>query len=259
MLRADAAESLICSAAAGGHRLHTHLQVVLPNGLTMSEESFHQIDPNGDVVLILRNPDAPFAVWEADLSSEENEELKAMRDTPSSFDDAVPVDVAAPYEEPLYYEPEPEPEAYSAPEPETEAYHEPEPELGAYVAPEPEVRDDPAVKYLVSSKHLALASRCFSAKLSGPWIEASVKHIDGCYHMDASDWDPEALLILMHVIHGKTRSVPRQIDLEMLAKLAVLVDYYDCHEVIELYCSELPLSAVAQRFAIQVKACVHTS
>ncbi|KAK1672362.1 hypothetical protein BDP55DRAFT_673662 [Colletotrichum godetiae] len=288
--------------------------------LTMSEESFHQIDPNGDVVLILRNPDAPFAVWEADLSSEENfakecptavdirrssrnnGELRGAEPVPepppatfptvyddsgfwggsqgmtkkrkkkkksslwgisSAFDDVVPVEVAVPYEEPhpkVYYEPEPEAEAHPAPEPEpeAEAYPAPEPEIEAYPAPEPEpegypdiepeqefeahvapeleVPERPEVKYLVSSRHLALSSRYFSAKLSGPWIEAAVKHIDGCYHMDATEWDSEALLILMRVIHGKTRSVPRHMDLEMLAKLAVLVDYYECHEVIEIYC-----------------------
>lgn len=116
----------------------------------------------------------------------------------------------------------------------TDGHEEPQPEVCQEL--EPESPEEPIVKYLVSSRHLALASRYFSAKLSGPWIEASVKHIDGCYHMDATDWDSEALLILMHVIHGKTRSVPRHIDLEMLAKLAVLVDYYDCHEAIEIYC-----------------------
>ncbi|KAL2882827.1 hypothetical protein SGCOL_001517 [Colletotrichum sp. CLE4] len=124
-------------------------------------------------------------------------------------------------------------EVYAEPLPET--FREPKPD--AYVESEPEMLlDEPVVKYLVSSRHLALSSRYFSAKLSGPWIEAAVKHIDGCYHMDATEWDSEALLILMRVIHGKTRSVPRHMDLEMLAKLAVLVDYYECHEVIEIYC-----------------------
>ncbi|KAK1450737.1 hypothetical protein CCUS01_02193 [Colletotrichum cuscutae] len=143
-----------------------------------------------------------------------------------------------------YGEPAPVAEVYEEPEPPAEAYEEQEPPAEAYEEQEQEVyhesgQDRPeeqVVKFLVSSRHLALASRYFFAKLSGPWMEASIKHIDGCYHMDASDWDSDALLILMQVIHGKTRSVPRRIDLEMLAKLAVLVDYYDCHEVIEVYC-----------------------
>ncbi|KAK0369094.1 hypothetical protein CLIM01_13545 [Colletotrichum limetticola] len=180
----------------------------------MSEATFHQIDPNGDVVLILRHPSAPFAVWDADLSFEKNS-------------------VKAPTAE-VYEEPEPPAEAYEEQEPPAEAYEEQEPEV--YHESGQDQPEEQVVKFLVSSRHLALASRYFFAKLSGPWMEASVKHIDGCYHMDASDWDSDALLILMQVIHGKTRSVPRRMNLEMLAKLAVLVDYYDCHEVIEVYC-----------------------
>ncbi|KAL0768349.1 hypothetical protein CaCOL14_009324 [Colletotrichum acutatum] len=167
----------------------------------------------------------------------------------AKFDSVEYTDAAGAYEEPepaveAYEEPEPAVEAYEEPEPAVEAYEEPKPAIEAYEEPEPQayhesgqdLPEEQVVKFLVSSRHLALASRYFYAKLSGPWMEASVKHIDGCYHMDASDWDSDALLVLMQVIHGKTRSVPRRIDLEMLAKLAFLVDYYDCHEVIEIYC-----------------------
>lgn len=40
------------------------------------------------------------------------------------------------------------------------------------------------------------------------------------------------MLILMNIIQGRNRSVPEIINLEMLARLAILVDYYDCHEVL---------------------------
>ncbi|KAK1455592.1 hypothetical protein CMEL01_04352 [Colletotrichum melonis] len=276
----------------------------------MSEETF-QIDPNGDVILVLRNPDAPFAVWDTSLcSGEENatklgpavNTLGLFRNTPKfqfhvddpwrwskvlqdESESTLPdFDVnwgtlrsrkAAKKnkkgKKSLLFEDRPEapqnidhevpsvdfisagpsgssgnhasafPEAAETIEV-TQAYEEPHPEVSresepeAHLATESETPDEPVAKYLVSSKHLALASRYFSAKLSGPWKEAAVKQIDGCYHMDATDWDSAALLILMQVVHGKTRSVPRQMDLEMLAKLAVLVDYYDCHEVIEIYC-----------------------
>ncbi|KAI3537971.1 hypothetical protein CSPX01_09768 [Colletotrichum filicis] len=269
----------------------------------MSEANFHRIDPHGDVVILLRNPGASFAVWDADLSSSRKrateppvaqdicgscpnyDEIPAPESVPEppmeeapaedyaldswggfgirkkkkkiktilfNFDDAETVEAAKPYEElipeaEVYSEPVPEQEAYIEPEPEQEAYLEPEPDPEAYgrLHPEPETYEETKpetpeeleVRYLVSSRHLALASRYFSTKLSGPWIEASVRVIDGCYHMEATDWDPEALLILMQIIHGKTRSVPRQVDFEMLAKLAVLVDYYDCHEVIEVFYS----------------------
>lgn len=38
----------------------------------------------------------------------------------------------------------------------------------------------------------------------------------------------------MRVLHGLNREVPRKITLEMLAKIAILVDYYQCHEAVEL-------------------------
>jgi hypothetical protein len=41
------------------------------------------------------------------------------------------------------------------------------------------------------------------------------------------------MLIVMNIIHGRTRRVPPFVDLDMLTRLAVLVDYLDCHEVIE--------------------------
>jgi hypothetical protein len=56
--------------------------------------------------------------------------------------------------------------------------------------------------------------------------------IDGSRRMYADNWDPQAFLILMHVIHGRHRQVPSVIDLELLAKIAVLVDHYECHEAV---------------------------
>jgi hypothetical protein len=41
-------------------------------------------------------------------------------------------------------------------------------------------------------------------------------------------WDAEAVQILMDIIHGRTRSVLKAPSLEMLAKIAVLVGYYEC-------------------------------
>lgn len=90
------------------------------------------------------------------------------------------------------------------------------------------------VRFLLSSRHLTLASRYFRAELNGPWTEATADSIDGLRHIEASDWDDQALLLLMRILHGLNREVPRKITLEMLAKIAVLVDYYDCREAVEL-------------------------
>jgi hypothetical protein len=47
-------------------------------------------------------------------------------------------------------------------------------------------------------------------------------------------WDIEALLILLHIIYGRYYQTPRKITLEMLMKVAVLADYYDCREALNI-------------------------
>lgn len=71
--------------------------------------------------------------------------------------------------------------------------------------------------------------------LTGDWKEATVES-DGKMHINTSDWDQEALLVLMNIIHGE---IPRQVDLAFLAKIAVLVDFYQCHEAIEVWSKEI--------------------
>ncbi|TDZ17224.1 hypothetical protein Cob_v009955 [Colletotrichum orbiculare MAFF 240422] len=181
----------------------------------MFDDVFHTIDPKGDVLLILRSPNAPFAVWDVD---EEIESLAVKRTLEQGF--PSPGLPPSEYGEKLA---EVEPLAEPEEQPEEDSKEDPE--------------EEPKIKYLVSSRHLTLASSKFEAELKGPWMEGSVNDIDGYYHINASEWDPDALLILMRIFHGQTRSVPRDISLEMLAKIAVLVDYYDAPEVVEVYAS----------------------
>ncbi|KAK7931237.1 hypothetical protein PG985_001949 [Apiospora marii] len=89
------------------------------------------------------------------------------------------------------------------------------------------------IRMRLSSRHLILASTYFKKMLLGSWREST--GVSGSSHLvDAEGWDENALRILMNIIHGRTRSVPRFVSLETLAKIAVLVDYYECHEVVEL-------------------------
>lgn len=90
------------------------------------------------------------------------------------------------------------------------------------------------VRMLVSGKHLGLASRQFQRMLTGPYSEAK-KDAWNLHQVTASDWDPDAFRILFDVIHGYHRDVPRSLSLEMFAKLVVVVDYYECHESIDIY------------------------
>ncbi|GKT51229.1 uncharacterized protein ColSpa_11410 [Colletotrichum spaethianum] len=230
----------------------------------MIDEILHTVDPGGDVVLVLRNPNAPFAVWKGydwelkgtnnkeseeesreeikeEIKEEIEEEIKkgikeSKKAKKKGKKKANGISLLFSGSEPIPGPIEDIPDPYiPAPEcPSTE----PGSGEGVRTAHDAAIPDEETgIKFLLSSRHLILASRYFNAKLNGTWKEATPHPIDKRYHLEASDWDPDALLIMMQVIHGRMRSVPRRVDCEMLAKIAVLVDYYDCHEAMEVICS----------------------
>lgn len=41
------------------------------------------------------------------------------------------------------------------------------------------------------------------------------------------------MLIVMNIVHVRTRQVPRRVNFDMLVRIAILVDYLECHEAIE--------------------------
>jgi hypothetical protein len=90
--------------------------------------------------------------------------------------------------------------------------------------------------FCVSSRHLMLASPWFKRILKKDgWSESRRSEEDGLFHITASDWDANAFLILLNIFHLRHRHIPKTISLEMLSKVAVLVDYYDCSEAVEVY------------------------
>jgi hypothetical protein len=219
----------------------------------------HELDPGGDVMLILRNPNAPFAVWDENveplaaptfgfsdhsfltLFSNKSKKKKKKKDKGGipSFKSLDPGDgPKPPPEEPAPEEPpHEEPPHEDAPVPEDVSIHDATTAGNGTFGSIPEElpsEQEVEVRIRLSSKHLTLASTYFRKMLQGPWKE-SITSPDSCHTIDASEWDAEAMLILMNIIHGRALSVPRTISLEMLAKLAVLVDYYDCHEVVTLF------------------------
>lgn len=93
------------------------------------------------------------------------------------------------------------------------------------------------VTFQLSSQHLIQASSFFKAALSGRWREGSATE-DGYYEISTEDWDTEALRIVLCLIHNRTRDIPRTVTLEMLCKIATLVDYYQVHEALD-FCGSL--------------------
>lgn len=89
----------------------------------------------------------------------------------------------------------------------------------------------PEVRLKVSSRHLGLASKHFRNKFR---FEKPVE-ADGRVHVTLGGFDPKAVTVVMDAVHGRGRKVPRSVDLELLAKIAVFVDAFRFHEAVEVY------------------------
>lgn len=73
----------------------------------------------------------------------------------------------------------------------------------------------------------------FSKKILIGGLKESITYFqEGLVELTAESWDIDALMILHRAIHGKYRDIPRKLTLEMLAKVAVIADYYDCKETL---------------------------
>ncbi|RHZ59253.1 uncharacterized protein CDV56_105070 [Aspergillus thermomutatus] len=91
------------------------------------------------------------------------------------------------------------------------------------------------VRMRVSSRHLALASPVFKRMFSGDWNEAHEIRSEGATEIIMDIWDLDAMLIVMNIVHGYAPKVPRKVDLDTLAKIAVIIDYYQCPGVVEVF------------------------
>ncbi|KAK2005681.1 hypothetical protein LZ32DRAFT_633432 [Colletotrichum eremochloae] len=92
----------------------------------------------------------------------------------------------------------------------------------------------PAIRMRLSSKHLTSASEYFRAAFAHDYMETKVES-GYTYTITAQGWDQEALRLIMNIIHGQTQNVPQKVSLEMLAKIAAIVDYYKCRNAIHFF------------------------
>ena len=90
------------------------------------------------------------------------------------------------------------------------------------------------VRVRVSSKHLALASPVFRSMLQPKFQEGHELRLIGRTELPLPDDDSAALLVLLNVIHGRLREVPRKIDLRMLTEISILVDKYELLQATEI-------------------------
>ncbi|KAL3441752.1 hypothetical protein BJX65DRAFT_288015 [Aspergillus insuetus] len=188
----------------------------------------HIIDPDGEVIIVLSNANAPFA------QPDEHTDFGLWPDIPP---EPVPAEAA-------YLEPE----AYPAEDP--AAFHDDEPppaeplpaipderldESTAEIESVSEPHDEGPFRIQVSAKHLMLASPYFKEALSGRWKESAGLLEKRLGEIPATDWDIEAFIILLRAIHGQHYHIRPRLTLEMLAKVGVLTDYYQCRETVSIW------------------------
>ncbi|EXA34950.1 hypothetical protein FOVG_13735 [Fusarium oxysporum f. sp. pisi HDV247] len=90
-----------------------------------------------------------------------------------------------------------------------------------------------------------LASPVFKAMLDGPFKE-SCRNQDGRFEAKAFEYSAEALLILLDIMHGHHRRVPKTMELSLLTEMAILVDYYMCHEIVEMFAENWIASVIQE-------------
>ncbi|QRD83301.1 hypothetical protein F9C07_2253580 [Aspergillus flavus] len=97
-----------------------------------------------------------------------------------------------------------------------------------------------------SSKHLTLACPQFKRTLQHGFQEGNELKSKGYLRIPVQDWPPLPFLILTMIFHGRTRTVPRKVSLERLVEIAIIVDYYECYEAVEVF-SDMWINALAER------------
>ncbi|KAA8574626.1 hypothetical protein EYC84_003877 [Monilinia fructicola] len=104
------------------------------------------------------------------------------------------------------------------------------------------------IHMLVSSKHMVLVSPVFKAMLQwSNFKEGYAAKAHGKVEVPLPDDDPDAMRILVDIVHCHHKDVPRKVKLGLLTHLAVLVDKYQLHDAVQIY-SDMWISHAKKRF-----------
>jgi hypothetical protein len=102
-------------------------------------------------------------------------------------------------------------------------------------SPSEDFVDMEEVTVRASSRHLALASKVFRVMFDGDFSEGVASAKDGPLTLTLPDDDAEAMTVLLSIVHGLNKRVPRKIERELFVKIAILIDKYELHEVAEVW------------------------
>jgi len=95
--------------------------------------------------------------------------------------------------------------------------------------------DGSGLHLLVSSKHMMLVSPVFRAMLQHNFKEGATLRSQGKVEIPLPDEEPRAFQILVDIIHCRLGMVPLSIDLDLLTHIAVLVDKYQMPTVVQVF------------------------
>lgn len=90
-------------------------------------------------------------------------------------------------------------------------------------------------QFRVSSRHLTLAIPFFKGMLKDCWPAGHTLLTQGSVEIPINDCKPDILLIILNIIHGHLRRVPRKISLQQLTDISIATDHFQCYEVIEVF------------------------
>ncbi|KAL9109908.1 MAG: hypothetical protein Q9227_005431 [Pyrenula ochraceoflavens] len=90
------------------------------------------------------------------------------------------------------------------------------------------------VLFVVCSRTLSRVSPVFRRMLTGVFEEAITLRSKGAVDIPLEDDDPDALLILMNLAHSRFQKIPSRLNLDSVTQIACLVDKYEMPELVKL-------------------------
>ena len=79
-----------------------------------------------------------------------------------------------------------------------------------------------------------MASPVFHRLIKGNFRE-SKPNDQGILELRTSDWNAQALLVLLDIIHGHHTHVPKELTQEIVAHVALIADYYNCVDIVKIF------------------------
>ncbi|ETS86243.1 hypothetical protein PFICI_00071 [Pestalotiopsis fici W106-1] len=89
-----------------------------------------------------------------------------------------------------------------------------------------------ARSFLVSSKVLCLASDYFVAMFNSRFAEGRRLQEEACPTITLEEDDPNAMHIILRLLHHQHHNIELQMDPELLASVAIHCDKYQCHQTL---------------------------